>query len=243
VINERLAKFYFSNTNPLGRHITIGRKEPKTYTIVGVSRDAIDHDLTDEVQRRFYTPFFQTKDLITTYNFEVRTSGDAAALSPGIRKIIQQVDRNLKIEDLKPLTVMMDSTIGEERLVAQLSTGLGGLALLLAATGLYGVMAYATSRRSGEIGLRMALGADRSRVVWMVLREALWLSFLGIVIGVPCALAAAKLVEHNLSGLSTADPLVMTSAVAVMIATALMAGFLPAARASRIDPMTALRQE
>jgi ABC-type antimicrobial peptide transport system permease subunit len=104
-------------------------------------------------------------------------------------------------------------------------------------------MAYATSRRSSEIGLRMALGADRSRVLWMVLREALWLSFVGLVVGVPCALAAAKLVEHNLAGLSAADPQVLAGAVAVMIVTAALAGFLPAAKASRIDPMMALRQE
>lgn len=243
VINETMAKFYFSGVNPVGRHFTIGRKEPKTYTIVGVSRDAVDHDLTDEVQRRFYLPFFEATELITTYNFEIRTKGDVAAILPGIRKAVQEYDRNLKIDDLRPLTVLMDRTIGEQRLVAQLSTALGVLALVLAATGLYGVMAYATSRRSGEIGLRMALGADRSRVVWMVLREALWLSLLGIVIGVPCALAAAKLVAHSLSGLSAADPFVMTIAVTVMISTALLAGFLPAARASRIDPMTALRQE
>jgi len=243
VINETMAKFYFPQTSPLGRHITLGRKDPKTYTIVGVSRDAVDHYLTDKPQRRFYLPFFEAAELITTYNFEVRTPGDAAAILPGIRKAVQEYDRNLKIEDLKPLTAMMDSTIGEERLVAQLSTGLGALALLLAATGLYGVMAYATSRRSSEIGLRMALGADRTRVVWMVLREALGLSLLGIVIGIPAALGAAKLVAHSVVGLSTGDPLVLSAAALVMIATAMLASFLPAARASRIDPMTALRQE
>jgi len=243
VINETMAKFYFANTNPLGRHFTIGRKEPKTYTIIGVSRDAVDHGLTDKPDRRFYLPFFEATELITTYNFEVRTPGDASAILPGIRKTVQEYDRNLKIEDLKPLTVMIDSTIGEERLVAQLSTGLAALALLLAATGLYGVMAYATSRRSSEIGLRMALGADRSQVVWMVLREALWLSLLGIVIGIPAALGVARLVEHSVVGLSTGDPRILLAAAAVMIATAMLAGFLPAARASRIDPMTALRQE
>ena len=243
VINETMSKFYFSNTNPLGRHITLGGKAPKTYTVIGVSRDATDHDLTAKPRRRFYLPVLGAPDSLSTFNFEIRTQRDAATLVTGIRKTIQDFDPKLKIEDLNPVTALIDKTINEERLIARLSVGLGALALLLAATGLYGVMAYSTSRRSGEIGLRMALGADRSRVIWMVLREALWLSVLGIVAGVPAALAAARLVEHNVAGLSTADPLVLLGAALVMIATSVMAGFLPAAKASRIDPMTALRQE
>jgi len=243
VVNETMAKFYFPKTNPVGRNFSTRGAGAKTYTIIGVSRDARDHDLTSKPDRRFYVPVFGATDPIGSFNFEVRTRRDAASMLAGVRQTVQEYDRNLRIEDLKPVTVLMDRTIGQERLVARLSVGLGALALLLAATGLYGVMAYSTSRRSGEIGLRMALGADRSRVVWMVLREALWLSLFGVVIGVPSALGAAKLVEHNVMGLSTADPLVLSIAAAVLIATALLAGFLPAAKASRIDPMTALRQE
>ena len=160
-----------------------------------------------------------------------------------VRNAVREYDRNLKIEDLKPVTVLMDRTIGQERLVAQLSVGLGALALLLAATGLYGVMAYSTSRLWRD---RPAHGAGRGsppRGLDGLAGSTLWLSLFGVIIGVPAALGAAKLVEHNVVGLSTADPTVMSVAAAVLIATAMLAGFLPAAKASRIDPMTALRQE
>jgi predicted permease len=243
IVNETMANFYFAHNNPIGRHFTIGRKKPVVYSIVGVARNAQDHGLTNAPERRYYTPLLEATNPIADFNFEIRTRQEASLMVSAVRKTTQEFDANLKISELKPVTELMDRTIGEERLIAQLSVGLGILALLLAATGLYGVMAYSTSRRAGEIGLRMALGADRNRVVWMVLREALWLSVLGICVGVPAALAAAKLVQHSVVGLSTTDPLVFSVAAAVMMVTAGLAGLLPAARASRIDPMTALRQE
>jgi predicted permease len=244
IINEAMANFYFPHTDPLGKHLKLGAGNLVAYTIVGVSRDARDHQLKAPPPRRFYMPYFEdTEDPIDGFNFEIRTTRDAASIIPGIRATVREFDRNLKILNLAAATSMIDKTISDERLIAQLSGLLGALALLLAAAGLYGVMTYNTSRRSGEIGLRMALGANRPTVIWMVLREALLLALLGVAVGIPAALAAAKLVEHNIVGLSAGDPLVLAAASAIMIATAGLAGLLPAARASRIDPITSLRQE
>jgi predicted permease len=241
VINETMANFYFPRADPLGKHLTTGQV---AYTIVGVSRDARDHELKEAPPRRFYTPYLEDpKNPIDGFNFEIRTTRDAASAIPGIRAAVREFDRNLKIESLATAASMIDKTVSDERLIARLSELMGALALLLAATGLYGVMSYATSRRSGEIGLRMALGANRGTVVWMVLSEALLLALVGVAVGIPAALGAARLVQRNIVGLSTGDPLVLCTAAAIMIATAVMAGLLPAARASRIDPMTALRQE
>jgi predicted permease len=241
IINETMRNFYFPRADAIGKHLTTGKV---AYTIVGVSRDARDHELREAPPRRFYTPYLaDTKNPIDGFNLEIRTTRDAASMIPAIRAAVREFDRNLKILNLDTATAMIDETISDERLIARLSGLMGALALLLAATGLYGVMSYVTSRRSGEIGLRMALGANEGTVIWMVLREALLLALVGVVVGIPAALGAAKLVEHNIAGLSTADPLVLGAAAAIMIATATMAGFLPAARASRIDPMTALRQD
>lgn len=241
IINETMRRFYFPRADPLGKHLTMGET---AYTIVGVSRDARDHELKEAPPRRFYTPYLtDAKNPIDGFNFEIRTTRDAAQMIPGIRAAVREFDRNLKILNLATATSMIDKTIADERLIARLSGLLAALALVLAATGLYGVMSYATSRRSGEIGLRMALGANRGTVVWMVLREALLLALIGVAVGIPAALAAAKLVEHNIVGLSTSDPLVLAAAASTMIAAAVLAGWLPAARASRIDPMTALRQD
>ncbi len=241
ILNETMARFYFPRGDALGKHLTMGSTP---YTIVGVSRDARDHELKEAPPRRFYTPYADDpRNPIDGFNFEIRTTGNAAAAIPAIRAAVRDFDRNLKILNLATAASMIDKTISDERLIARLSGLMGALALLLAATGLYGVMSYATSRRSGEIGLRMALGANRGTVIWMVMREALLLAVVGIAAGIPVALGAAKLVEHNIVGLSTADPLVLGAAALVMIATATLAGWLPAARASRIDPMTALRQD
>jgi predicted permease len=244
IINETMAKFYFPHAEALGKYLKVGAGNLVAYTIVGVSRDARDHQLKQPPPRRFYMPYFEdTEDPIDGFNFEIRTTRDAASSIPGIRATVREFDRNLKILNLATATSMIDRTISDERLIAQLSGLLGALALLLASTGLYGVMTYNTSRRSGEIGLRMALGANRATVIWMILREALALALLGVAVGIPAALAAAKLAEHNLVGLSAGDPFVLATAAAIMITTAALAGLLPAARASRIDPITSLRQE
>jgi len=208
-----------------------------------VVKDMKERDLKGKAERRFFVPLFQSTDRFAAFNFEIRTYLDAAGMVGSIRHELQEFDRNLKVTSLQPVTVLMDQSISEERLVAQLCGFFGVLAVVLAATGLYGVMAYATSRRAGEIGLRMALGASRGTVTRMVLRETIVLVTAGIAVGLPAALAATRLIATSLVGIRATDPATLAGAVLVMLMVAILAGLLPAARASRIDPMSALRQE
>lgn len=170
IINETMARFYFGHSSPIGKHILNGSDR---YTIVGVVSDIRDHKLKGKVERRLYAPLLQTTDRINPIHFEIRTQTDPGQVVPSIRRGIQAFDRNLKVVSISPVRLLMAESISDERMVAQLCGFFGTLALFLAATGLYGVMAYATSRRSNEIGIRMALGAERASVIWMVLRETL----------------------------------------------------------------------
>ncbi len=181
IINQTMARFYFGNRDPVG-HVIVD--DGTRYTIVGLAKDMKERALKSTTERRYYLPFYQITDRIYGFNFEVRTRGDAAQTISVIRRETQTFDRNLKILSLAPVSRLIDQSITDERLIAQLSGFFGVLALLLAATGLYGVMAYAISRRASEIGLRMALGAARSDVIGIVLRETLVLVAAGIAIGI-----------------------------------------------------------
>jgi predicted permease len=240
IINEVMARFYFGDRNPVGKTL---RNGDDRYLIVGVARDMKERSLKGATERRFYISILQDPDRIDTFKFEIRTRDGAAQMLPSIRGQVRSFDRNLKILSLEPVAVLIDRSIREERLIAELSGFFGVLAVLLAATGLGGVMAYATSRRTNEIGIRMALGAGRAAVIGMVLRETLLLVALGIGIGLPATLAATRLVGAMLVGLSADDPPTFAVAALVMVLVAILAGMLPARRASRIDPMAALRQE
>lgn len=240
ILNETMARFYFPHSDPVGKPILSGKN---SYTIVGVSKDMKQQDLKDKTERRFYVPFFQSKGAMDEFSLEVRTSGDATALIPVIRREVNAFDSNLQILSLDPVRLLIDESITDERLIAQLSGFFGALALLLAATGLYGIMAYTISRRANEIGLRMALGASQSGVVGMVLLETLMLVGAGIVIGIPLAMGLSRFVESALEGSAAMDPFTVTGAVVVLLVAALAAAFVPARRAARIDPLVALRQE
>lgn len=175
--------------------------------------------------------------------FELRTSGDPLLLSNTVRQIVHQVGPQVPVADMTTQTRRIDQTISQERTFAQLCACFGGLALLMACVGLYGTMAYAVVRRTGEIGIRMALGATRPRVIWMVLREVMVLSVLGLAIGLTAAYQTTSFLKSFLFGVKPNDPLAMSASVAILIACAILAGYLPAFRASRIDPMVALRNE
>jgi ABC-type antimicrobial peptide transport system permease subunit len=193
--------------------------------------------------RRFYVSYFQPIDGITTANFEIRTLGNPASVMAELRNTVQSFDRNLPILSVKEERDLIDRSLVQERLIATLSSFFGTLAVLLAALGLYGVMSYAVARRTNEIGIRMALGAARSRVVFMILREVALLLAAGGIAGAAAAFAVTRLIQGFLFGLAPLDPLSFVAAGALLAIVAGLAGYLPAHRASKIDPMIALRYE
>ncbi len=243
VINETMATFYFPNQNPIGRHIRVEEPTKTSLEIVGVARDAQDHSLRDKPERRFYVSYLQPIDGITTVNFEIRAVGPPGSLYESIRQETQRFDPKLPLESLKPAQALIDDSIVAERIVAELATLLGMLALLLAAIGLYGVMSYSVARRTGEIGIRIALGASQRWVAMMILREIVILVVIGSVVGSACALGFGHFVESLMFGLAPRDPATLAAAIAVLLFVALVAGYLPARRAARIDPVVALRSE
>jgi len=240
VLNETMARFYFGKGDPLGKHLLNGGDH---YTIIGVVKDMKERSLKSKTERRFYGPLFQSDDTFRTLNFEVKTLGAAAPMIASIRREIQSFDPRLKVSRIDPVNVLIDQDIGGDRLIAELSGFFGILVLLLVANGLYGVISYTTGRRTNEIGLRMAMGADRGDVMRMVLGETMMLICAGLVIGLPAAMATSRLIASTLAGVSPNDPITVAAVILVMLSVGLFAGFVPAARASRIDPMAALRQE
>ncbi|MBV8550732.1 MAG: ABC transporter permease [Acidobacteriaceae bacterium] len=247
VINEKMARFYFPNENPVGRHLFDGEGAKRfAITIVGVVGDAKQSQLRLPAPRRYYTPIQQHSpdDPVAILNFEIRTRGlPSSAVLKELRPAIKSVNANLPILDTNTADDLIGQDLDQEKLVARLSGFFGLLALALSGIGLYGVMSYLTVRRRTEIGIRMALGARRWTVIGMVLRETFRLVAAGIAIGLVLSQAAAAILEKSLFGLSAFDPLTVTLAVLVIILAAVMATYLPAWRASRIDPMIALRYE
>jgi predicted permease len=245
IINESMAKFYFGHANPIGRKMWIDDQEHKDQPmeIVGVARDVRDHTLRGPVQRRFYVPTGQALDAIYAINFEIQTAGKPQDLTEPVRKSIAALDANVPVSRIRTLDELVDSSISKDILVARLSTFFGLLALVLACVGLYGVMSYTVSRRTREIGVRMALGAQRTQVLGMVLNEGLKLVLIGIVVGIPVALLASRVFSSMLFGLSPADPLSMLTVIAVLGSIATLAGLIPARRATKVDPIVALRYE
>jgi predicted permease len=245
VVNQAFAKFYFGAQNPIGKHVTDEFPDThKTFTIVGVARDARDHSLRREIFRRFYLSAMQPLgDFPPDMNYEIRTLGEPGAVMQAVRKAILAYDPAIPVGRVQPFVEMLDDNMRQERIIAQLSTVFGGVALLLAAIGLYGVLSYAVAQRTNEIGIRMALGAERGTVVRMILRETAVLILIGLAAGVPASLACARLIQSKLFGLKPADPVTLAGAVGIMIAVAIASGYLPARRASRVDPLIALRYE
>jgi predicted permease len=245
VINESMAKFYFGHANPIGRKIWIDDQEhkDKPMEIIGVVPDVRDHTLRGPVQRRFYVPTGQALDSLYAINFEIQTAGKPQDLTEPVRKAFAALDANVPVGRIRTLNELVNSSISKDILVARLSTFFGLLALVLACVGLYGVMSYTVSRRTREIGVRMALGAQRTQVLGMVLNEGLRLVLIGIIIGIPVALLSTRVFSSMLFGLSAADPLSMVIVIAVLGSIATLAGLIPARRATKVDPMVALRYE
>jgi ABC-type antimicrobial peptide transport system permease subunit len=189
-----------------------------------------------------YLPVYQSS-VPSGVTFEIRTEKDPAVATTAVLRAIAEADRRLPVFGVRTLDEQLDDSLVEERLVASLSGMFGLLAVTLACVGLYGLMAYAVNRRINEIGVRMALGARREQIAGMILAESLLLVIAGLAIGIPSALGAARLIRSELYGLNPSDPMNMLIAVAVMVGVSALAGYLPARRAMRIDPMVALRHE
>jgi len=240
IVNERFAKHFFGDENPIGRRIRFSR-EKDSIEIVGMVRDGKIVDLREKPQRCVYLPYAQSQ--IGYMTFYARATQEPTAVAQMLREEVRRQDPNLPIFNVRTMERQIDESLSIDRLVAALSASFGALATLLAAVGLYGVMAYMVVRRTREIGIRMALGADRREVLRLVMKEVVVLAAVGIGIAVLASLAMGRLIQSQLLDVSARDPWVMAAATLALAAVALMAGFIPALRATRVDPLTALRYE
>jgi len=256
VVNQEFARFYFGTMNPIGRTISFGDStdKPLAAEIVGVvgnvrtgetSKREGARSLTQSPLRRFYVPYLQHPGDTPPMEvrFEIRTEANPASLIDPVRRVLSSIDPLLPANDIYPLGTRIRESIARERLLATLSSAFGAVALLLAAIGLYGLMMHAVSRRTGELGLRMALGAGRGEIVTMVLREALRLVGFGVVIGIPAAYAVTRIIRSQVNGVGSMDLSLIAVALLVLIAAAITAAALPAIRAGRVAPIVALQQE
>lgn len=237
VINEVFARQFFAGRNPLGMHVN-------RYEIVGVARDSRNRNLRDEIEPRFYVPAGQPADVPPRFiTFAVRTVAEPSSVLAGVRQAILAEDPNLPVTAASTLTELIDRQMVQDRMLARLSMAFGVVALLLAALGLYGVLSYGVARRTSEIGIRKALGAQHGAVMRMILRETGLLLVLGLIAGVALSAAGIRFITSRLYGLAPTDPVALGAAITVLAGVALLAAWLPAYRASRVDPLVALRYE
>jgi ABC-type antimicrobial peptide transport system permease subunit len=233
---------YFPNENPIGQHFGSTPETAGQLEVVGVLRDAKYDSVRDDTPPTMYVPYLQqTRPPQAT--FYVRTAGDPNAAIGSIREAVRQIDSTLPMRNVITQVEQVEKRLQQERVFAQAYALFGVLALVLASIGLFGLMSYSVARRTNEIGIRMALGAHARDVLGLVMRESLTLVAIGVVAGVASAVAAGRLVESLLFGLTPTDAPTMAVAVAVMIVVAGFAAYLPARRAARVDPLVALRYE
>jgi len=241
MLNETAAHYFFGNQNPLGKHFGFGgRRGIADIEIVGVVKDDKSAGLKQAAPRFVYVPFMQN-DTVTAITVYVRTIHDPVEIGASLRRAVQQADAGLPVIGMRTMQAQVDRFLVSERLIAMLSGVFGLLATVLAAIGLYGVMAYAVTRRTREIGIRMALGAAGGDVIWLVMKEVLLLVAIGIGVALPIAFGLTGFVKAQLYGITPNDPLSILLATIGIAVVALTAGYGPARRATAIDPMRALR--
>lgn len=241
IVNEKMAQYFWGKESPIGRRFSFGRLNEPDIEVVGIVRDGKQASLKDEVARLVYIPYAQDEELggLTGFVRSERSEVSGAAL----RRAVTEIDAAVPVFEVRTMERVADESLFFDRMVAMLSAGFGALATLLAAIGLYGVMSYAVARRRREIGLRMALGAEPRSVVWSVMKEVSSLTVIGIGVGVPASIAVSRLVQSQLFGVAAGDPATVAAASFLLLAVALLAGYVPAGQATRIDPVRALRAE
>jgi predicted permease len=243
LVNEALVKEYLGRANPVGRLMAQGSKQTPDTEIIGVFGDSRYHNVRGEVPRQTFVSMGSRLRFTGAMNVYARIQGDPRRVMPQIRDQVRRVDANLVISDMRTMDDQLNMRLANERLLSFLSAGLALLASLLAVVGLHGVLAFVVARRTREIGIRMALGAEGGSVIRLVMREMLVVIVVGIAAGVGIGILCGRFVETQLFGIKAADPPVYAFSVAALLAAALGAAFLPARRASRIDPIRALRHE
>jgi predicted permease len=242
VISESMAQRFYPNDSPLGRHFGTYGREASEFEIIGVVKDAKYGTVTEQLRPMAYYPHAQRPQSLG--NLVVRFSGaPAAAIVPQVRQAVVEVNRNLPIDEVVSLSDHIGRSLTRPKLVARLASFFALLALLLACVGLYGVLSYSVARRTNEIGIRLALGAQGRDVLWLILRETALLVVIGLVIGLFAASYSTQIADRLLFGLEPNDPLTLTAASILLIGVATLASYLPARRAARVDPMAALRDE
>src|SRR5689334_2559788 len=246
IINRTFADKYFSGLNPIGQRFSMDIARPDPIEIIGVVADAKYTSQRDEIPATMYRPWRQTPGAINSMIFEVRTATDPKAFVPAIRQAMHEVEPNLPLNNFKTQVEQADETLSMERLFAKLMSLFGILAQQLASIGLYGVLAYSVSRRTHEIGIRMALGANRGRMLAMILRQGMTLTLIGVALGLAGAYVLTRYLgtlNSMLFGVQPRDPLTFGVSAALLTIVALVACFIPARRATKVDPMVALRYE
>jgi len=246
IVNQAFARYYFADGNPIGKHFWLdkdwkGFGPDKPYEIVGVVGDAKYTDISEATPRTIYFHAFQ--DGGAPSHVAIWTRVDPSSLAPEIRRVVRDSAKSIQVADVTTLADQVDASIVPERLIATLAGSFGGLGALLAVIGLYGLLAYTVARRVNEIGIRMALGAQASDVRWMVMMAGLRCLLMGLIIGASVSFALGRILQNRIWGINAANPTTLIAVTIILTVVGLIACYIPARRATKIDHMVALRYE